>query len=192
MSIVTERKAPWFTKEYSHMVSVRYDAGVLAVDFADGARVRLSADELGSDRACNPDWSRLRYDDFEIVVPSETEDLEIPWSAIRVLTDPAFDAHLEAAAQREAIRAGRRVRELREGQALSLDELAARVGLTAEQLSRLEAGELGVRLEMLGRLVEAMGLTMREFIVAPEETQAARQRPARDARPRRIAGSGSS
>jgi len=109
------------------------------------------------------------YDEFEIVVPSEPEDLEIPWSTIRVLTDPAFDAHLEAAAEREARRLGLRVREPREGRGLSAEELAARVGLTPDQLSRIESGQAGVLLETLGRIVEAMGYTIHEFIAAPNE-----------------------
>lgn len=168
MTAMARVKHRWDTREYTWIEDVQHRNGHLTVSFRDGTQAVVDVADLLPPRYHVPDWEDLRFDEFEIVVPTATGDLEIPWSAIRVLTDPAFDAHLKAAAEREAQRVGRRVRELRESRGLSADELGSRVGLTAEQLGRLEAGQAGVPLETLGRLVEAMGYTIHEFVIANE------------------------
>lgn len=167
MSVATERKAPWFTKEYSRIEWAQFGDQTLTVAFADGSIAKIAVDRLRSRFARNPDWDQMRYDHFEIVVPSDTEDLEIPWSTIRTLTDPAYDAHLEAAAKREARHVGERIHAFRAEQGLTVAELAARVGLDEAQMARLEAGEAGISLETIGRTMTALGHSLRDLIIEP-------------------------
>ena len=166
MSVATERQAPWSTRDYARMLSADYEAGVLTVHFADGDIARVPAEDLLAGRDIVPAWDRLTCATYEIVVPTTTVDLEIPWDVVRALTDPAFEQHLVDQAAESAKRIGARVRELREEQRLTERDLAERSGISPERLARIEAGADGISLPTLERLVAAMGHDMRVFIVA--------------------------
>jgi DNA-binding Xre family transcriptional regulator len=171
--IATARvKHYWDTREYSWIVGTEYRNGSLVVSFRDGARVAVEVKDLLPPRYHAPNWDAVTFNEFEIVVPTADGNLEIPWSAIRVLTDPAFDAHLEAAAARDAQRIGVRLREFREQQDIGLDELAARTGLTRDQLARLEAGQAGIPLQTLDRVLEATGHALWDLVFLSEDDSA--------------------
>ncbi|MEA2563655.1 MAG: hypothetical protein QOH06_5159 [Acidobacteriota bacterium] len=59
---------------------------------------------------------------------------------------------------------GQRLLQLRNRRELSQGELAARVGSTAATISKYERGAYEPRLEMLGRLAEALGSTT-DFLI---------------------------
>jgi hypothetical protein len=59
-----------------------------------------------------PDRANVRAEEFHIVVPTPTGEIEIPWDVIRVHGDPAFDAFwAEIAAESVASNKARRVRQ---------------------------------------------------------------------------------
>lgn len=165
MTIATERKAPWYTRDYPRIVSATHRSGVLTVEFADGSTARVRVEELRADPATSPNWDGLTHNDYEIVVPTAAGDLEIPWDVVRALTDPAFEQHLAASADASAKRIGVRIRELREGLRLDKPDLAERAGIPSAQLTRIEAGNDGISLPTLERIVSAMGYDMRVFAV---------------------------
>lgn len=169
MSVATERKAPWYTRDYLRMVSVAHDSGVLRVAFADGARVEVKVEDLLGDHPVAAAWDRLVFDEHEIVVPTADGDIEIPWDVIRVQTDPAFEQHLATKHAEQAKLVGSHLTELRRAGRLSGRELADAAGITPERLARIEAGDDGVSLPTLERLVAALGHEMRVFIVHDEE-----------------------
>jgi transcriptional regulator with XRE-family HTH domain len=81
----------------------------------------------------------------------------------------------------EAVSAGRlgeRVRELRRGRGLTLEELAERSGVSRAMISKLERGEKNPTLVVAAKLAEGLGVTLsrlagmeerREVVVVPRE-----------------------
>ncbi len=65
---------------------------------------------------------------------------------------------------------GQRVRQLRQAKGLSARDLAARSGLTAAYISRLENAKLSPTIATLGRLVAAMGETITNLFTEVQDT----------------------
>jgi DNA-binding XRE family transcriptional regulator len=167
MTVEVGGTKPWDTDEYQRIVDAAFDGGELIVRFGDGAEARVDVTLMTRVEQRGPDWASLRFDDFEIVVPTREGDFEIPWFPIRSLTDPAFRAHLDAAAVEQARWIGERIRALRLGHGLGVEELAARAGLKASTLVAIEHGNREVHLVGLERLLSAMGHDFGE-LVRPE------------------------
>lgn len=157
MTIEPRPTKPWDTTEYQQIVSAAYGAGELIVRFGDGAEARVDVSLMTRVEERGPDWASLRFDDFEVVVPTQQGDFEIPWFPIRSLTDPAFRAHLDAAEVEQARWIGEGVRALRRGRGLGIDELADRAGMNASTLAEIERGHRDVHLVALEKLLGAMG-----------------------------------
>ncbi|WP_372072701.1 XRE family transcriptional regulator [Tistrella mobilis] len=75
-------------------------------------------------------------------------------------------------------RLARRLKGLRLAAGWSLDDLAARAGISRASLSRIENAEVSATAAVLGRLAAAHGLPMSRLIALAEEDFAARLRPA--------------
>jgi transcriptional regulator with XRE-family HTH domain len=75
-------------------------------------------------------------------------------------------------------RLAQRLAELRTGRGWSLDELAARSGVSRPSLSRLERGEVSPTAQVLGRLAAAFGITMSRLLAEVEGQGAALVRAA--------------
>ena len=149
----------WDELTYHRMTDVRYDDGWLTVPFEDGSEARVAADCILPPDAGVPDWSRIVFDPYEIVVQTMTGPVEIPWSRIRLLTDPAYAAFIAESARDYARRMGERIRTLRRARGLTAKDLARRAGITPNSLSRIERGRHDVTLSTLGALLAAMGFT---------------------------------
>ena len=161
MTATTATPQRWETREYARIVSVRYRAPHLLVSFADGDEVDVAVDRFDNPtiRARAPDWSRARAGRHEVVVPSATGEVGIPWDSIRALTDPGFAAHWAGLASGVARAIGRRVRRFRDERGMSRPELARLVGVPDDTLARVEAGEHPVDLGPLDRLLAPLGRT---------------------------------
>jgi hypothetical protein len=122
---------PWETGEYGRIVSVRFRAPSLFVTFADGAEVGVDVDRFDNPfiRDRMPDWARARAGAHEVIVPTASGDLGIPWDSIRALTDAGFAAHWARMTADVAQATGARLRVLREGSRLSAAEIARLVGV---------------------------------------------------------------
>ena len=159
--------ARWDTREYRRITSARYASGTLIVDFEDGSCVRLDVAALRPARGQTPNWVAVRATPFEVVVPTDGDDLEIPWSTIRMHTDSAFDAHLAAAAVAQRQHIGHRLHDLRDEQGLSVEELAQRAQMDPADVARIEAGDPSTEFPPVQRLLEAMGHSLDALVVAP-------------------------
>ena len=157
MTAKTRRDRPWDTDGYQTIRNARHDAGELVVCFDDGTEARIDVARLTRVAERTPDWSALTYDDFEVVVPTQDGDVEIPWLPIRSMSDPAFRAYLDAAAAEQAQWIGRRLRELRQDRDLDVGDVAERVGLDAETLADLEQGRVDVDLPTVERVLAGLG-----------------------------------
>ncbi len=89
------------------------------------------------------------------------------WREIRDqrLRHPAARAAYEDA--RLAYEIGRQVRELREAQGLSQNQLAGRLGTTQSVIARLEAGGTKPTLRTLERVAAALGVRVRVQLDKP-------------------------
>jgi DNA-binding XRE family transcriptional regulator len=151
------------------MTDVCYRNGKLTVTFEDRNSGSVDVTQIVPPGYRNPRWEEVRFDRYVIVVPTDGDDLEIPWDVFRALTDAEFDAYLAASAEDSAKSLGRRIRELRAEARLSELELAERAGISPERLAKTEAGEDGISLPALERLVVAMGHDMRVFAVDDDD-----------------------
>ncbi len=161
--------ATWDTKEYRHMVSASYRDGKLVVLFEDGTWVELRADRVVPPETRGAQWERLSVSPYEITVPTEGGEVEIPWSTVRAVTDRAYSSHLADAAEEEARHIGVRIRSLRESRHLTSKELAERAGITPQSLSRIEHGRHDVVFTTLKRILAAMGCSVKDLAGQPGE-----------------------
>lgn len=161
--------ATWDTKEYRRMVSANYRDGKLIVRFEDGAWVSVDARRLLPPEKGGVQWERLSTSPYEITVPTERGDVEIPWSTVRALTDREYSAHLADAAEEEARQIGVRIRALRQSRNLSGKELAERARITPQSLSRIEHGHHDVVFTTLQRILAAMGCSLKDLVTPPRE-----------------------
>lgn len=170
MSAVTlAAPAKWDTREYRRMVSATYRDGKLVVLFEDGTWVDLKADRVMPPEARGAQWQHLSVSPYEITVPTDDGEVEIPWSTVRAITDKEYSAHLADAAEEEARQIGLRIRELRESRNLPSKELAERAGITPQSLSRIELGRHDVVFTTLQRILAAMGCSLKDLAGPPRE-----------------------
>jgi DNA-binding Xre family transcriptional regulator len=157
----------WYGAGYQRMVHVAWRAPELVVEFADGSRACVEGRRLLPPKSDPVEWQRLTWSPYEIAVPSAYEIAVIPSSTVRMFSDPAYPAHLAAAADDSARRIGARIRELRQARGLSGKALAERAGLSPRRVSRIERGRHGVALSAVQTLLAAMGCTLRDVVAEP-------------------------
>jgi hypothetical protein len=157
---------PWETREYGRIVSVRFRSPSLFVTFADGAEVGVEVDRFDNPfiRSRKPDWARARAGGHEVIVPTASGDLGIPWDSIRALTDAGFAAHWAKMTANTALDVGARLRGFREARRLSTAELAHLVGVPAAKVDDVETGSSPIDLDLLDRLLAALGRTADDLI----------------------------
>lgn len=157
----------WNRREYQRIAAVALEGNRLRVGFEDGSEALVEADRVLPPGVLDPDWRRLTFSPYEIVVPTSTGDAEVPWSTIRLLTDREYSAHLAESAEDQAQRIGLRIRQLRKSRKLTGKALAERAGIAPQSLSRIERGRHGVVLTTLQRILGAMGCSLRDLADQP-------------------------
>jgi transcriptional regulator with XRE-family HTH domain len=153
----------WNNPEYQRIISAVVDNGKIEVKFEDNTTIILDKDAILPSGSDNPDWNRLQFNAYELILPTSSEDLEIPWSTIRLLGDSAFAAHWAQQAEEQAKDIGPRLRELRQSKNLSSKEVAERAGITPQSLSRIEKGHHDVVFTTLRKILAAMGCTLQDL-----------------------------
>jgi DNA-binding XRE family transcriptional regulator len=162
--------AKWDTGDYQRIVGVERRGDELAVRFGDGSEVVVDAARLLPSGAHGVDWEALSFDPYEIVVPTSVEQVEIPWSAIRVLTDRDYATHLARVAKEQARQIGIGIRGLREHRGLTGKDLAERAGITPQSLSRIENGHHDVVYTTLQQILAAMGASLKDLVADPSRS----------------------
>ncbi len=159
MSVITR----WDALQYQRIASAEHIGEKLLVRFEDGSEAHLDAERVLPADVQSVNWDALQAGEYEITVPSEDGQVEIPWSTIRALSDRAYASHLADAAEEEARLIGRRIRELRESRGLTSKEVAERAGVTPQSLSRIEHGRHNVVFTTLRRILAAMGYSLKDL-----------------------------
>lgn len=159
--------AKWNRPGYQRIAAVERRGDRLVVLFEDGSRVSVPAAGVLPPGARGAEWDGVTFNPYEIIVPTADGPIEVPWSTIRVLTDPEYSAHLAASAAEQARRIGLRIKELRESRRLTSKALAERAGISAQSLSRIEHGRHDVVLTTLQRILAAMGYALKDLATDP-------------------------
>lgn len=154
---------PWNDPKYQRITSASVKGEEIEVKFEDNAIVILDCDALVPPSAHNPDWNNLQFNAFELILPTSLDEVEIPWSTIRLLSDPFFAAHWAQKAEEQASDVGQRLRELRQSKNLTSKDVAERAGITPQSLSRIEKGHHDVVFTTLRKILAAMGCTLQDL-----------------------------
>jgi len=108
----------------------------------------------------------MSYEEFQETASDYGED-----KGHDFLTDPVAIAKASEKAQREkAVSHGEMLRTAREKRGFSLDELAARTGISRDALAQVEVGEFMLPLGQLIKLSKALSLRMADVISTGKES----------------------
>ena len=158
--------SPWAEPGYSDIGSVEQVGDQIEVAFLNGDVIRLSPRQFG----IHGDFVvALTEGDEGLAITLATADAEriITWSHLRAATDPDFAQAMRRQDAEESRRLGRRLRALREDGGLSQKDLAALVGMSGPQLSKIESGASDLRFSTVQTLLRATGATLTD-ISGPE------------------------
>jgi len=158
----------WDSPRFQRICSVKADPNHFRVRFEDGTTAEIESRKILPNEIDQPRWEKLRFNPYEIIVPTENGELEIPWSTIRVLTDSAYSAHLAKAAEVQAQKIGRRISQLRKGRGMKSKELAERAGIAPQSLSRIEHGKHDIAFSTLQKILSSMGYGLKDLSVESE------------------------
>jgi transcriptional regulator with XRE-family HTH domain/Zn-dependent peptidase ImmA (M78 family) len=150
----------WDKPDYQRIAGADLRGNRIHVQFEDNSVANLAIDQVAPKNAADFDWARLRHTPFEIVIPTSSDDFEIPWTTFRTLTDDEFSSHLASSAEQEACQIGIRLKELREAREISSKDLAKRARITPQSLSRIENARHDVTFTTLQRILAAMGCSL--------------------------------
>lgn len=158
----------WDNPRFQRICSVKADPSTIGVRFEDGTTAEIASRKILAGGIKQPRWEKVRFNPYEIIVPTEKGELEISWSTIRVLTDAAYSAHLAKAAAEQAQKIGRRLSQLRKGRGMKSKDLAERAGITPQSLSRIENGKHDIAFSTLQKILGAMGCGLKDLTVESE------------------------
>lgn len=158
----------WDNPRFQHICSAKVDSNNLQVRFEDGTTAEIETHKMLAGKINQPRWEKLRFNPYEIIVPTENGELEISWSTIRVLTDKEYSAHLAKIAEEQAKKIGRRISQLRKDRGMKSKELAERAGITPQSLSRIEHGKHDLAFSTVQKILGAMGYELGDLTTEPE------------------------
>jgi transcriptional regulator with XRE-family HTH domain len=154
---------PWLHPGYSDVASARNAEGDLEVEFANGDVVHVPVSTFG---VSGSDFS-VSVDPEEalsvVVTGSGGEPREISWTQLRSASDPTFALEMRQRDAEESRRLGLRLRALREDRDLNQRDLAALMGMSAPQLSKIESGAFDLRVSTVQTLLRTMGATLADI-----------------------------
>jgi DNA-binding Xre family transcriptional regulator len=162
------RPKKWDNPGFQRIAAVKVEQDNLLVYFEDGTVAKIESHQILPPVVQQPQWDRLRFNSYEIFLPTENGELEISWSTIRTLADAEYSAHMASVAEEQAKKIGHRIRELRQRRGLKSKELAERAGITPQSLSRIENGKHDVVFKTLQKILSAMGYGLKDLVVASD------------------------
>lgn len=159
----------WDTPKYQKISQVAIENDMLIVSFEDGTIANINAQSVLPPHVQQAQWNLMTFDAYELTIPTEHGNIEIPWSTIRVLSDEEYSAHLAEMAEVQAKKIGRRLKMLREKRGIKSKEVAERTGITPQSISRIENGKHDVSLTTLQKILAVMGYELKDL--AYDETE---------------------
>lgn len=165
---MTNSDAPprWDRPGYLDIAHVALLEGFLDVEFADGEHVSIPAGLFGIPSAEAPAGNatvNTHDDGLSVVVTLDGDERIISGLDLRAASDDEFADELRRRDAEAARRIGLRLKALREDRGVNQRDLAALVGMTAPQLSKIESGNQDLRVSTLRTLVRALGASINEI-----------------------------
>lgn len=160
----------WDDLKYQRISEVKLQNNIFTVEFDNGdvADIPVQSITPSSIKKIFPD--DFTFNSFEIIIPAEPFDIEIPWDKIRVNSDLAFSNYMAQQAEEQAKSVGEKIKSLRERKGLKSLELAKKSGLTAQTISRIENGKTDVSFQTLNRILVSMGYDLKDLENNPEQS----------------------
>jgi len=159
----------WDNPKYQRISNVTIENDMLIVSFEDGTVAKVNAQSVLPPNVQQAQWNLMTFDAYELTIPTEHGNIEIPWSTIRVLSDEKYSAYLATMAEVQAKKIGSRIKALREKRGIKSKELAERTGITPQSISRIETGKHDVALTTLQKILTVMGYELKDL--AYDETE---------------------
>lgn len=174
MKVLQVRK--WDNPRFQRIFAVKVDLPHIFVHFEDGTAAKIDSGKILPPGINHPQWERLGFNSYELVLPAENGNLEIPWSTIRVLSDAEYSAYMAKTAEEQARTIGQRLKELRRRRGMKSKELAERAGITPQSLSRIENGKHDVVFKTLQKILGAMGYALKDLAVESDTAKTVKGR----------------
>lgn len=153
----------WDSTSYQKITNAKFTHNKIEVSFENGDVVKIPKEVLISDIDLKIEWDKLKYHPYEIIIPAESEKIEIPWDELRVVTDKEYARYLANRAEEQARLIGNKIKQLREKKRIKGSELAERSGLTPQTISRIEQGHTDVSFSTLKKILASMGYTLKDL-----------------------------
>jgi len=154
----------WDNEKYQRIEVAKLSGNSIEVLFENGDEVRLSLKTILPQNLDEENFDLIFYS-YEIILisPSGSNEIKVPWSQIRVLTDVEFSKHMALESESQANEVGKKLRELREWKNIKANELAERASVTPQTISRIERGHTDISFATLKKILAAMALTLKDF-----------------------------
>lgn len=153
----------WNTSDYQKIREATLEDGSITVRFENGDVITIPRTSLIPFGFKDVVWERMQNTSYEITVPASPNSFEIPWDALRVITDKEFAKHLADKSDEQAKQIGVKIKRLREKKSFSGKELAERAGVSAQTISRIEQGHTDVSFATLRKILSAMGYSLKDL-----------------------------
>ncbi|MGB7290959.1 MAG: helix-turn-helix transcriptional regulator [Thermodesulfobacteriota bacterium] len=162
----------WNDLKYQSITDAKIEGNTLTVNFEDGNISRIPVQHIIPLNVKSANLQDLSYNSYEIIIPTDKGDIEIPWSKIRLLSDDEFGAYMAKSAEQEAKKIGNRIRFLRESRNLKSKDVAFRAGITPQSLSRIEGGRHDIGFATLQKILTVMGYELSDLVIdEPQEEE---------------------
>ena len=160
----------WNNLKYQRIVGAKLVRGTVHVTFEDGDLVQLQVKSLVAGEVDN-ELCMLDFNANELIFSCNDKSLRVPWSRLRVLSDTSFGRYMAEKADEQSREVGEKLKGLRKRMGIKSNELADRAGLAPQTITRIEKGHTDVSFATLGRLLAAMGLTLKDLAEFEPEIQ---------------------
>ncbi|MHB0965784.1 MAG: helix-turn-helix domain-containing protein [Bellilinea sp.] len=154
----------WNRPDYQRIKYAEPKSKILLVRFEDDSLITLPLEQVVATDPKDVLWDQMIVEPYEILFHTrQGKDLEIPWTTIRLLSDPLFAAHWVGVTELQAKHIGERLKALRISRQLSSKDVAVRAGITPQSLSRIENGRHDVVFTTLRKILAAMGFSLKDL-----------------------------
>ncbi|HVU57734.1 MAG TPA: XRE family transcriptional regulator [Puia sp.] len=162
----------WDDLKYQRISEVKLVDNYYVVEFENGDQSKISIQSIIPGFIKKYEEKDFRFNSFELIIPAEPFDIEIPWDKIRINSDVEFSRYMAQLAEEQAKNVGEKLKLLREKRGLKSLDLANRAGLTPQTISRIENGKTDVSYQTLQKILVAMGYDLKDLAEDVDEGSA--------------------
>jgi len=159
----------WDNLKYQRISKVNLKEDKFFIEFENGDDAVLPVDSIVPSFIKKFNAGDFTFNSFEIIIPADPFDIEVPWDKIRINSDVEFSRYMALQAEEQAKGVGEQIKMLREKKGLKSFELADRAGLTPQTISRIENGRTDVSFQTLQKILVSMGYDLKDLVVDEKE-----------------------